>query len=146
MSFNTRGGTYGFLVEFADGSKLDEGSVVWDDIPKDRPIKFLRFVHLRTQAVLFTLEDFSHYFFMNEAAQAATLYGSGGGTQRDPSHTAKIFGGIRRDGTVSEIRVSFPPGSLPKATLSKPYPNEEFIHSHAVFRPTFIAVPGKLYG
>lgn len=120
MAFNTRGGEYGFLVELHDGTQLVESHVLWDDVPVDAHIAALRFVHLKTGVALANLTAFDRYFFMNEAIGVTTFGASGVGAS-GTYHEAKIFGGIKRDGTVVETRIVFPLGSLPKAQEPRMY-------------------------
>jgi hypothetical protein len=84
----------GFKVEYADGSTVDERSVVWDAIG-GQPIKSLMFVHYESGDIVASLTDADQYYFANEAMTC----------DGDIVHSGKIFGSVSGD-SVIELRVN----------------------------------------
>lgn len=137
-SFSTRGGEYGFEVELASGRELRESDVTWDDIPPGARVRSLRLVHLRTGVVHASLSDFARYFFANEAVGYMTMTVGGHGGRQGSRHEAKIFGGVRRDGTVVEARMTFEVPGAPRVS-QRSYPFEAFPYVPAALRDGVLA-------
>jgi len=133
FAFSTRGGEYGFAVELADGRVLRESDVTWDDVPAGAAVRKLEIVHLRTGVSHVSISDFAQFFFANEAEGFLTVGGKHDGRQ-GLRHVAKIFGGISRDGTVTEARMTFDAPGLPRVSQRR-YGFDGFPYVQSVLRP-----------
>lgn len=124
--FNTRGGEFGFEVEFADGTRMTEADGTWDDVPA-KPIASLAVCHLRSRVDRVRLRGFREFLFSNEA-----LEGRGG---RATTHAAKILGGVNSDGSVVLARVEFAPGGPPRLSRRQYESRAASGFSDHAFRP-----------
>jgi hypothetical protein len=113
-ALNTRGGEFGFSIEFADGGKMTERDGTWDDVPAGRPIRSVALAHLGTGVDFWRLQGFREFFFSNEGVDVkggSADLGDGTAAQqvtiRTAEHTAKILGGVNSDGSVVETCLIF---------------------------------------
>jgi hypothetical protein len=122
QAFSTRGGWAAFRVELEDGTVITEADHTWNDVPRDKRVRELQIVELKTAHPWARLPGMRSVFFMNEGVGLAPM-GTGGGRQ---IHTAKIFGGIRQDGTVIEARLWFEDGDPRPRVQQSEYQEDYF--------------------
>ena len=121
---NTAGGRYGFVVNTADGRRFRERDVLWDEIPHDAHVTQLALMDFSTDTTLLELAGFAEYYFANEAVSRPFV---------TAILTGKIFGGVRSDGSVREVRINFV-GGCPIGSPTRECRKAQLTYSSGSFR------------
>jgi hypothetical protein len=96
-TLNTLDGRFGFVAVYPGGRRIAEDAATWDEIPRDEPLLSLDFVDFKRASVVFSLDGYERFFFVNECVHEGLR----------PRLTAKIFGGTNKGQGAVIVRVDF---------------------------------------